>query len=503
MAIEPTNLLSGTRAGGANAAAQPPRSLGRGRLYYFFANLVSQVFSLLRYVLLARLLGPEQLGIAATLTITSSFFDLISNTGSDRFIIQDRFGDQPRVQNFVQLTDVARGVLIAICLATFSTPIADFFHSPRLAIALRMLAVVPVILGFVHLDVRRFQREHDFRGESICLLTSEAVGLAAMVSAAWFTHDFTAVLFGLVARAVAAVACSHLLAERPYALGWASDHVARFIAFAAPLMINGALLFIFMQGDRAIIGKLLNPKILGVYSAIMLLGYYPVTMIAGFFQKLYLPVIAEQRDKMQQRNALSNRFGGEALLLSIVFAVGFTIAAPFFVPMLFGQRYDQPIFVLSLIGILQATRFLLNWPTTVALALGSTTTVMFSNLAHLVSFVAAIVGERMVGGLIGVVGGYLIGEIFAFTVALVLMNRNMACPWHANFDRFSVFVATCSLILSTTAGVQARFWPASSLSCLMLLGLIVWTGKRESAVLRNGLTMARGMILHRTGPGKT
>ena len=48
----------------------------------------------MRYVILARLLGPEQLGLAATLLLTAQFFESLSDTGANRFIVQDARGDQ-------------------------------------------------------------------------------------------------------------------------------------------------------------------------------------------------------------------------------------------------------------------------------------------------------------------------------------------------------------------------------------------------------------------------
>ena len=56
----------------------------QGARAYFAANILSQLFALLRYVVLARLLGPYELGLAATLVLTAAFFEVVSDTGSDR-----------------------------------------------------------------------------------------------------------------------------------------------------------------------------------------------------------------------------------------------------------------------------------------------------------------------------------------------------------------------------------------------------------------------------------
>src|SRR5947209_10059109 len=158
----------------------------RGRKAYLAASATSQAAALLRYVLLARILGPEQLGYAAMLILTAQCFESISDTGADRFLIQDAEGDTPVMQGFVQLIMLGRGVLIAIALAAFAVPLAGLYKSAALVPGLIALGLAPLIGGFTHLDIRRLQRHHDFWPESITTMVGEIVGLAATGAAAWF-----------------------------------------------------------------------------------------------------------------------------------------------------------------------------------------------------------------------------------------------------------------------------------------------------------------------------
>ena len=230
-------------AGTMSAPHHGGGGIRRGSGLYLIASLVSQASALVRYVILARLLGPEQLGIAATLVVTASFFDLISDTGSDRFLIQDRHGDTPEVQRLVHLVYAGRGIVIALSLAVFAIPIAHFYKTPALAGGLAILALSPLILGFQHLDYRRAQRDHDFRAEAACMIAAEFTGLVATAAAAWLTHSFHAVLYGLITRAVVLVVVSHLQADRPYRMRWEIAHARRLSRFAFPLMLNGLMLF--------------------------------------------------------------------------------------------------------------------------------------------------------------------------------------------------------------------------------------------------------------------
>jgi O-antigen/teichoic acid export membrane protein len=463
---------------------EPPR---RGGRLLFSASLVSQGVALLRYLILARLLGPEQLGLAAALTVASAFFGMITDTGSDRFLIQDRYGEAIEVQKLVQLVYVSRGILVAAGLVIFANPMAYFYDSPRLVAGLTILAVQPLVLGFFHLDIRRMQRSHDFRSEAICLIAAEPAGLLAAVIFAWLTRDFKAVVYGLIACALVRVVSSHLLAKRPYRLGWAQEHASRLARFATPLMLNGVLLFIVSQSDRVIVGNHLGITALGYYSTIALLIYVPSNVVAGYMHAIFIPLIAARRDSRSEQDCLIDSLGGQTLLIALAMAAGFAIVAPWMVPTLFGARFAQPAMLIGLIGILQATRFLLGWPTATALALGRSTTVLASNLAHFLIFPGAFVGLRLIGGLSGVVVGFIGAEVVAVAVALVLLNRNLnRRSWHG-FERLGALILFGSAIMGWNLALQLGLWSVEACMLLVSIPLTIWLYCREGAVIREVL----------------
>jgi O-antigen/teichoic acid export membrane protein len=102
-------------------------------------------------------------------------------------------------------------------------------------------------------------------------MVSEAVGLLGTVGAAWLVRDHTAVIYGQAARATGMVVMSHAMAQRPYVWAFVGREGARFSRFAAPLLLNGLLLFAGSQGDRLIVANRVGPAALGHYSAVLLL----------------------------------------------------------------------------------------------------------------------------------------------------------------------------------------------------------------------------------------
>ncbi len=476
----------------ASSAAAPPKR--RGAKLLFAATTFGQASALLRYVILARVLGPAELGLAATVVVTSAFFDLISDTGSDRFLVQDRYGDTPEVQKLVQAVYVSRGMMIAAALVIFAIPIAHFYRAPRLAGGLALFALAPLLRGFIHLDVRRAQRRLDFRPEAYNAMIAEAVGLTATITAALLTHSFMAVVYGLIIRSVVMVVVTHSNAERPYGLAYSKEHGPRLTRFAAPLVLTGVMLFIGSQSDRVMVGRLIGVKELGLYSAVILLIYYPSTVILRYVHILYVPLVAHARDDTAERDKVSETLGGQTQLLAIAMALGFAVVAPPMVTILYGGRYTQSALLVGLIGILQTTRFLINWPTTMALSLGRSGTVLASNIVRLLVFPGAFIGLWLVGGLPGVVVGFIAGELLSIATALLLLNRNMDHPWYSGFDRFILFILAGVVIVGWNLAAMHHWAADTKVMVSLTIVLVFWLLRREATTVSESIVMARRLL---------
>lgn len=395
----------------------------KGAKVYLIASGVAQASALIRYTLLARILGPEQLGYAAALVLTAQFFDSVSDSGSDRFLIQHEDGASPRLQGFVHLVLAIRGVLTAMVLALLAWPLSQLFHQPGLTWGFAALGLTPLITGFVNLDYRRAQRDHDFRPESLVIMVSEFAGLLGTGIAVVLTHSFIAVIYGLVARAFASVVMSQIVARHPYRLIFAPEYGRVFAKFALPLVVNGALLFLGSQGDRLLVGGLLGAAMLGQYTAILLLIYNPGSAVARFFAATHLPRFAAARGDPQALLAEEERMSGRMLLIALLATAGFAAVGPLLTPLLFGRRFAAGAEIFALIAVFQALRFLRAWPTTSALGSGNSTVVMLNNVARMIAFPAAFVLNGLAPGLHAIVGGFILGELTALLVALALLAR--------------------------------------------------------------------------------
>lgn len=471
----------------------------RGAKIYFAANLVAQASALLRYVLLSRLLGPAELGLAAMLILTAQFFESVTDTAADRFIVQDADGDSPRMQKTVQLALFGRGALLAGALVVTGLGMKLLDPGSAFALSIAAMALSPLIGGLVNLDFYRFQRDGDFRAASITQGAAEVCSLIATGIAAYITRDHTAIIYGLAVRSLATVLISQIVAKRRYGWGYSRPEAITFRRFALPLFLNGLLLFLGGQGDRLLVG-FLGAAELGKYSAIMLLIYYPANMLSRYMANIYLPQVAAARGDAQAFNRVGRALGARTLLLSVGMIAGFTLVGPVVAPLLFGHQYAQRPEVFALLAALEGARFLRLWPVTMALAEGRTTIAMFDNASRLLALPLAAVGLLLTRSLEVVLIGFVIGEYLALVTTLALLTR----ATHVSLVRESGRLVMLAIVSGLALGWA---WAVTTYNVVLMITLLVASVlavgqliRMEKPTITELLQLAQGWLAARRRP---
>lgn len=185
----------------------------KGTFFLGAGRMMDRVLQLLRNIIVARLVSPEDFGIAALFVMTISFLEMFSNLAVDTLLIQSPHGEKSRFQQTSQLMTAVRGLGIALMLLLFAGPVARLFDIPAATWAFRLLAVVPLIRGLAHQDMSRFQRQLNFKPVLVTDISSQLISASlAWPLAAWL-GDYSAILYLILVQTLARTLISHIVAE--------------------------------------------------------------------------------------------------------------------------------------------------------------------------------------------------------------------------------------------------------------------------------------------------
>lgn len=380
-------------------------------------QVLGQACSFLRNVVVARLLTPEDFGIAATFGIAVSIFEMISNLAVDTLLVQAEDGDRPAFQATAHAFQVIRGGIIALFLFLLAWPFSRLFDIPQALWAFQCMALVPLIRGFMHLDPKRLQRKFGFGADVVTELIPQILLVLAAWPFAWWFKDYTAMLWLLVLQVVVMVVVSHAVARRRYAWAWDRRFLDRMYAFGWPLLLNGLLMFFILQGDRLIVGSVYDMTQLGVYSAAFSITFIPSTMIAKVASALLLPLLSREQGNPPQFVVYYALSICVLCLTGIAVSTGFILFGERMVVMTFGTKYASVEAYIGWLATMQMIRVLRVGPTIASMAWGDTRTPLLCNVGRISVFPLAIWLGLTGKPLIWIVVMGCLGEL----IALLLM----------------------------------------------------------------------------------
>lgn len=473
-----------------------------GRRLTLFLSVGSQAAALLRNVIIARLLGPEEFGVAAVIILTISFLDSFSNAGPQNLLVQAKDDDGGRLLDASHAVTLGRGLSTTLLLLTLAMPLSHFIGLELGWPVIVGLAISSLISGFLHRGVRMVQRDGDFRLESISQFSGEIAALVVAVPVAAITHSHLAIVAALIGRSVLTVATSHLMSPQRYALNWDRALLSRFWQFGWPLMINGPLLFVSAQADRLFISREIGPVALGIYSAAMVLISSPSAAILKWLGTIYMPPLARMfHDTGSLKpTGITYQYTSMMLALGFLMFLGFATLGTFAMHILYGAKFATPALLISLIGLLQVVRFLRAWPSTLSLAVGASGGILLSTAIRLLALPVGYLGLVWMGGLPGLIGGFIVGEALALLAGLAIVNRNAALRITTGFVPLLIFGAMAVAVIVAAAAAGSNIILQGGLLVFAgVIGLAALPLSVSRADMRDTLTAVRRRIGRRGG----
>jgi len=411
-------------------------SVIRATLFLSAGRIADRVLQFLRNIIVARLVSPEDFGIASLFVITVSFLELISNLAVDTLLVQSPYGNKPRFQQTSQLMMAVRGLGIALMLMVFAGPVASLFGTPEATWAFRLLAAVPLIRGLAHQDMSRLQRQLNFKPVLITDISSQLISVVLAWPLAALLGDYSAILYLLLLQSLARTIISHCMAERSYAWGWEPMNARQIVSFGWPLLINGIVLFLIMQGDRFVIGAASNlfaratysKAQLGFYSAAFILSSAIIDGIISVITPMMLPLLSKVQDLQEQFDKRCLFCIHISAFIVNPIGIFFILMGGWFLVLVYGEQYITAAPLMAWLGVTQSFRLIRGAAATIALSRGDSLNPTISNIFRSSSFVLAFIFAAFGSDIKWIAASGLVGELLATGATIGLLKNRLNIP---------------------------------------------------------------------------
>lgn len=361
------------------------RKVAGGGSALALAFIAVELFAVARIALFAQFLAPASMGVLIILGAWLRLVEMATDVSIDRFLLREPDGVRRKVQSAAHGASLVRGVAGSAIMLASLYPLLSVYGLQADAPAFLAAALVPFVRGFLHTDYRLANRFLKLRSTVIVELGAAAAGLAVAACGAFIAPGPEAFAASLMAQAVGAVAISHVLASRKYALSFDRQVSRRIWQLGWPLTINAMFLYAVFQGERMLVGGFLGLEILGTYAIVAQLALLPVMIGGRLAINLAMPILAGARGGSRAAQGASDV---AAIFASggLVFWAAFVLLCPPVISLLFGKAYLPQTADLGWIAAAAAIRLQKTGPATVLLAAGRSREILAGSSVRLAGF---------------------------------------------------------------------------------------------------------------------
>lgn len=446
----------------------------RGGAQLFAGQIGVQLIRFFRNFILARLLVPEDFGVASTFAVTLTALELLSDLSLEKMIVRDPQGDEERFQATLTTLSMIRFALLGLAIYLTAGWLADIYDVPEAKAAYQIFALVPIIRMFTHLDMYRAQRRMNFNIEIYAHISSQIIGLIVATILAYLTRDFTAVLWGSMAQSLALVVITHIMASRPFRAAWDPEFATRALVFGWPLMVNGFVLMLVSLADRVLVGAVLGMTDLAVYTIAVLLVTVAGSSLHRVVSTVSLPGLSAVQDDASAFQAQYTLLGHVVGAIAVFFFVPITLLGSDVIAFIFGAKYLGPTILVGVLSIGMAIKFMRTPFVTGFLANSRTKDLMLSETVRIVGIILAAAVILIGGNLVQVAMAINFGECVAFGFCVLRMRSAKASALRTPFTVYVPAMAALGLALLVQLMIPDALILRFFIACLIVAVYLVW-----------------------------
>jgi lipopolysaccharide exporter len=309
-----------------------PKSLSqrvaKGGMWVFALRVLEKSLRLVRLIIVARLLAPNDFGLFGIALLAMSTFETFSQMGFQTALVQKEGDIVPYLDN-TWTVSIIRGTLLFIILFITAPYIALFFKAPEASLIIRVVGATLCVGGFVNSGIVYFQRELEFNKQFLYRLATTLADFIVVVVAAVVWKNVWALVVGLLAGSLAGLVASYLI--HPYRPHFRLDldKTKELFGYGKWVFGSTVLVFLITQGDDAFVGKVLGAAMLGFYQ----------TEITHVISQVTFPAYAKMQDNLPRLREAYVRVLQLTAFLSFPIAGLIFALAPDFTKLFLGERW--------------------------------------------------------------------------------------------------------------------------------------------------------------------
>lgn len=308
------------------------------------------VLTLVRSIVLARLLMPDVFGLMGICLIVMQGIEVFTQTGFGAALIH-------RQKSFEEAKDTAftlmilRGFILAFVTFLIAPLVANYYERNVLDLIIKIIAISFIFNGFHNINTVGLQKELDFKRLTYLEHGKAVLSFIIVVILAYFFRNIWVLVIGLVTTSFIGTILSFVIIPGKPRIRLDKKLTKELFGYGKFITGLSVVLFIATGIDKALIGKLLGMEALGYYVLAYTLAIFPATQVSKLTSKVMFPVYSKAQNNLPVLQDAYLKVLKLVGSIAIPLAAGIAVLAPEIISVIYGEKWIPAVGALQVLCV--------------------------------------------------------------------------------------------------------------------------------------------------------
>lgn len=315
------------------------------------AEIMAKIVAPIVNVVLARLLNPAIFGVVASITIITSFADIFTDAGFQRYIIQHEFNNDSELEKYTNVafwSNFTLSILIYAFIFLLRKKLAKLVGCPEAYQGIAIAALAVICTSFSSTTIARYRRSLEFKPLFFSRMISAFIPLVITVPLAAILRSYWAMVIGTLSQQIFLAVFLIVKSDWKPKLYYSFTILKRMISFSLWNLLESLSIWFAGQANVFIVANTLNTYYLGLYKTAMSTVNSYMAVITASVTPVLFSVLSRYQNEKELFDDTFHKFQKIISIIVLPMGAGLLLYREFAVYILLGSQWLEISFFLGI-----------------------------------------------------------------------------------------------------------------------------------------------------------
>ena len=417
-------------------------NLRRGMFITFISKYSNIIVQLIINSILARLLGPEEFGVVAVITVFTTFFTILGDMGIGPAIIQDKTLENKDISNIFKFSIIA-SVIIGILFYIFSYFIS-FFFSNKIYVTLGFMLAFSVMFNILKIVPNAvILKNKNFKLAGIINISVNIIVGIITIALAFYGLSYYALVVDSVLKSCFIFIISLIFCGLKIEKGFEIDSIKKIKSYSTYQFSFNFINYFTRNLDNILTGKFLGANSLAYYDKAYKLMLYPIQNLTHVITPVLHPVLSEYQNNREIIYESYMKVVKILAYIGIFISVFCFFSSKEIIRIMYGSNWDIAIPIFKILSLSIVVQMILSSIGSIFQATGEVDKLFSTGVISSIFTVSAIMFGIIKGDIVSLAIGVSISFLFNFIQCFYVLITKV---FNRNFVEFLIELKNIPII---------------------------------------------------------